>query len=282
MDSTSGTLEAGPLLTFRERLIGACATRESHVCVGLDPDMRSLPAGFAPDPEDLLRFVTGIIEATAEFAAAYKPNSAFYEAMGPPGMEVLQAVIAAAPTEIPMILDVKRADVGNTAERYAHAAFNVYGAAAVTVNPYLGWDSIKPFADHADKGVFVLCRTSNPGAGDLQDLHVGGKPLYRAVARLAKEWDTNGNIGLVAGATWPEELAAVRAECPNMPLLIPGVGAQGGDVAAAIKAVAGEGGDQPFLLASSRAIMHAGSGPDYQHAAADAARDLRDRIRRAL
>jgi orotidine-5'-phosphate decarboxylase len=196
-------------------------------------------------------------------------------------MEVLQAVIAAVPSDIPVILDAKRGDVGNTAVRYAQAAFDVMGASAVTVSPYLGQDSLKPFTDRAEKGVFILCRTSNPGAADLQDLHVGDHPVYLRVAHLAREWNLNGNIGLVAGATWPEELAAIRAECPGMPLLIPGVGAQGGDITAAIRAVAGDG-DQPFLLASSRAILNASSGQDFQHAAADAARELRDRIAAAL
>jgi orotidine-5'-phosphate decarboxylase len=277
------TVEHDRLLTFRERLLSACATHSSHVCVGLDPDINTLPDGFNRDAEDVLRFCTAIIEATVDVVAAYKPNAAFFEVLGAPGWEVLQAVIAAVPRDIPVILDAKRSDVGNSARRYADSAFDVLGATAVTVSPYLGEDSLKPFTDRADRGVFILCRTSNPGAGDLQDLHVeSGRPLYREVAHLASQWNTNGNIGLVAGATWPEELAAVREECPEMPLLIPGVGAQGGDITAAIRAVAGEGGEQPFLLSSSRAILNASVGPDFQHAAADKARELRDRIAEAL
>ncbi len=276
-------VQDGSLVSFRDKLRASCATRKSHVCIGLDPDMGSLPQGFNRDPDDVLRFLTGIIEATVEVAAAYKPNSAFYEAMGAPGMEVLQATIAVIPSDIPVILDAKRGDVGNTAARYSQAAFDVFGASAVTVNPYLGEDSLRPFVNRADRGVFVLCRTSNPGAADLQDLHLDdGHPLYRRVAYLAKQWNILGNIGLVAGATWPEELAVIREECPGMPLLIPGVGAQGGDVGAAIKAVAGEGGDQPFLLASSRAIVNASRGSDFQEAAADRAHELRDRIAAAL
>ena len=276
-------VDEGPLTSFRDKLAASCKARSSHVCVGIDPDMSALPEGFNADPDDLLRFVTAIIEATADVAAAYKPNSAFFEVLGAPGMEVLQAVIAAVPADIPVILDAKRGDVGNTAMRYAQAAFDVLGASAVTVNPYLGADSLRPFLNRADRGVFILCRTSNPGAADLQDLHLDdGRPLYRRVARLAKQWNILGNIGLVAGATWPEELAVIREDCPGMPLLIPGVGAQGGDIAAAIKAVGGKGADQPFLLSSSRAIVNASSGQDFQHAAANKASELRDRIAAAL
>jgi orotidine-5'-phosphate decarboxylase len=268
--------------SFRDLLMASCATRTSHVCIGLDPDIGALPDGFNHDADDVLRFLTAIIEATSDVAAAYKPNSAFFEVLGAPGWEVLQAVIAAVPSDIPVILDAKRGDVGNTALRYAQAAFDVLGASAVTVNPYLGGDSLRPFLNRAGKGIFVLCRTSNPGAADLQDLHVGERPLYRHVARLAREWNILGNVGLVAGATWPEELAAVREDCPGMPLLIPGVGAQGGDIAAAIKAVAGGDGEQPFLLSSSRAIVNASSGGDFQEAASGAAHELRDRIAAAL
>lgn len=267
---------------FRDLLLASCDARQSHVCIGLDPDVGALPAGFNRDAEDVLRFLTGIIEATHDVAAAYKPNSAFFEVLGAEGWEVLQAVIAAVPSDIPVILDAKRGDVGNTAVRYAQAAFDVLGASAVTVNPYLGGDSLRPFLNRASKGIFILCRTSNPGAADLQDLHVGERPLYRHVARLARELNILGNVGLVAGATWPEELAAVREDCPGMPLLIPGVGAQGGDIAAAIKAVAGGDGEQPFLLSSSRAIVNASSGIDFQEAASGAAHDLRDRINAAL
>lgn len=265
-------------MTFSTRLVETCARRGSNLCVGLDPSMESLPAGFEKDPDDVLRFVTGIIEATSEFAAAFKPNSAFYEVMGAPGMEVLQAVIAAVPDGIPVILDAKRADVGNTAERYAEAAFVTYGADAVTVNPYLGRDVIEVFSAYKDKGVFVLCRTSNPGARDFQDLGTGQLPLYLQVARQVREWDTHGNLGLVAGATWAEDLQAVRAAAPNAPILIPGVGAQGGDLTAAVRAGRGDDGEQPFLVAVARAISEAGTGADFQHAAADAARHFRDQI----
>jgi orotidine-5'-phosphate decarboxylase len=269
-------------LSFRDKLGASCVARASHLCVGLDPDVGALPAGYHSDPEDVLRFVTAIIEATAEFAAAYKPNSAFYEVLGPAGMEVLQAVIAAIPADVPVILDAKRGDIGNTNERYARAAFEVFGAGAVTVSPYLGQESIETFTDYTDRGVFVLCRTSNPGAADVQDVEVGGRPLFVEIARLCQRWDRHRNIGLVVGATWPEPLAAVRAEVPEMPILMPGVGAQGGDAAGSAVAAAGPSGDAPFVISSSRSIMHASREHDFQHRAAEAARALRDEIRAAL
>jgi orotidine-5'-phosphate decarboxylase len=265
-------------LSFNQDLQATIAGRGSRLCVGLDPDLAALPAEFEPEPDEVLRFVTGIVEATVEFAAAYKPNSAFYEVMGPAGIEVLQAVIASIPSEIPVILDGKRSDISNTAERYATTCFDVLGAGAATVSPYLGGDSLEPFTRRADKGVFVLCRTSNPGSGELQELRAGDRPLFLEVAARCRDWNVNGNVGLVAGATYPADLAAIRAECPGMPILVPGVGAQQGDLAGAVAAAAGEGGDQPFLVAASRSIMSASSGPDYQHAAAEAARQLRDQI----
>jgi orotidine-5'-phosphate decarboxylase len=250
--------------------------------VGLDPDLDGLPGGFQPDPDDVLRFVTAIIEATAEFAAAYKPNSAFYEAMGPAGMEVLQAVIAAVPPGTPVILDAKRGDVGNTAERYAAACFDVLGATAATVSPYLGRDSVEPFIRRADRGAFVLCRTSNPDADMMQALDVEGEPLYLEVARWCREWNDLGNVGLVCGATRPDDIARVRRECPGQPVLVPGVGAQGGDLAAATRAAAGEGRRDPFVISASRSIIGASREHDYQHAANSAADDTRRAIKAAL
>ena len=268
--------------SFTQLLAASCEARDSRLCVGLDPDVDGLPAGFEPTPDDVLRFVTGIIEATAEFAAAYKPNSAFYEVLGPAGMEVLQAVIAAVPGGTPVILDAKRGDMANTAERYATACFDVLNATAATLNPYMGRDSLEPFLRRTDRGCLILCRTSNPGADDLQELTVAGRPLFLEVARRAREWNTGGNIGLVAGATRPNDLAAVRRECPGMPILVPGVGAQGGDLEAATRAAAGEGGTDPFVIAASRSIAGASRGHDYQDAAAAAADDFRKGINAAL
>jgi orotidine-5'-phosphate decarboxylase len=266
-------------LSFTKSLVDIIAARGSHLCVGLDPDLGALPTEFEPDPDEVLRFVTGIVEATAQFAAAYKPNSAFYEVMGPAGMEVLQAVIASVPKEIPVILDVKRGDIDNTDQRYADAAFDVFGATAVTVNAYMGGDSLAPFTERADRGTFVVCHTSNPGSRDIQELMlVSGRPVYLELAARCREWNVNGNVGLVAGATFPGDLAAIRAECPGMPILVPGVGAQAGDLEAATKAAAGAHGGEPFLVSASRAISGASRGADFQHAAADVAAELRDRI----
>jgi orotidine-5'-phosphate decarboxylase len=272
-------------LSFIDSLRASIELSGSRLCVGLDPDLDALPTEFEPDPDEVLRFITGIVEATAEFAAAYKPNSAFYEVMGPAGMEVLQAVIASIPKEVPVILDGKRGDIANTDERYAAACFDVYGATAATVNPYLGRDSLEPYIRRADRGVFVLCRTSNPGSGDVQELPVGERPLYLEVAARCRQWNTNGNIGLIAGATHPGDIAAIRAECPGMPILVPGVGAQAGDLEGATRAAAGPGAGagvrEPFLLSASRAIMSASRGADFQHAAADVAKELRDSIEAA-
>lgn len=223
-----------------------------------------------------------IVEATEEFAACYKPNSAFYEVMGAPGLEVLQAVIAAIPGRLPVILDNKRGDVGNTATHYARATFDVMGAGAATVNPYLGRDSVQPYLDYSDRGVFLLCRTSNPGAADLQNLAVGDRPLYLEVARRAREWDDNHNVGLVVGATWPDDVSEIRAECPGMPLLLPGAGAQGGDAVTAARNAAGPSGRDLFVVSSSRGVMHASGGNDFQHRASDAARALRDQVETGL
>jgi orotidine-5'-phosphate decarboxylase len=181
-----------------------------------------------------------------------------------------------------VILDAKRGDIGHTNDRYAEAAFNVLGAAAITVSPFLGRDSVEAFSSHVDRGVFVLCRTSNPGAKDIQDLVVDGRPLYLEVARRCVEWDIHSNLGLVTGATWPAELAAIRAEAPDLPLLIPGVGFQGGDLAASATAAAGEGGGGLFVMSASRSIMNASKEIDFAHAAEEAALRLRDQIAAAL
>jgi orotidine-5'-phosphate decarboxylase len=269
-------------VSFTELLEASVRAHDSHLCVGLDPDLDRLPDGFEPNPDDVLRFVTAIVEATAEFAAAYKPNSAFYEQMGPAGMEVLQAVIAAVPAGTPVILDAKRGDMANTAERYATACFDVMGATAATVNPFLGRDSLEPFLRRADRGSFVLCRTSNPDADMMQTLTVDGRPLYLEVARWCRQWNALGNVGLVCGATRPEDIALARSECPGQPILVPGVGAQGGDLEAAAQAAAGDGFRHPFVISASRSIAGASRGHDYQHAANSASDDMRMAIKTAL
>ena len=278
----TGATKMAASVSFTAALEASCRARDSHVCVGLDPDLAGLPAGFEANPDDVLRFVTAIVEATAEFAAAYKPNSAFYEVMGPAGMEVLQAVIAAVPAGTPVILDAKRGDMGNTAERYAQACFDVMGATATTVNPFLGRDALDPFLRRTDRGAFVLCRTSNPDADMMQTLVVDGRPLYLQVARWCREWNELGNVGLVCGATRPDDIALARGECPGQPILVPGVGAQGGDLEAAARAAAGEGLGHPFVVSASRSITGASRDHDYQHAANSAADDVRRAIKRAL
>lgn len=246
---------------FTDRLAASAERAGSWLCVGLDPDPAKYPAGL--EAEDTTEFLLDIVEATADVACAYKPNAAFFEALGGYGHEALTEVIAAVPPGVPVVLDGKRNDIGNTASKYAEAAFDELGADAVTVTPYLGRDTVEPFSCYEDKGVFLLARTSNPSAPDLQDLPTDAAhtPLWQAVATLAmREWNTNQNLGLVAGATYPDELAAIRTLCGDgVPLLIPGVGAQGGDAATTLQH-GGDGAGQFALVNVGRGIMYAGSG----------------------
>ncbi|WP_129136738.1 orotidine-5'-phosphate decarboxylase [Luteimonas sp. YGD11-2] len=264
---------------FMQQLRQRWATSGSLVCVGLDPEPAKFPAKFSGDPDAVFAFCRDIADATAEFACAFKPQIAHFAALG--AEDALQRLIAhlhAAHPGVPVILDAKRGDIGSTAQRYAVEAFQRYDADAVTVNPYLGRDSVQPFLDHAERGVVILCRTSNPGAGDLQDLDVGGRPLYQHVAgTIARDWNAHGNCALVVGATWPAQLAEVRAIVGDMPLLVPGVGAQGGDAEAVVRNAKSADGTG-LLVSSSRAILYASSGDDYADAAADAARALRDTL----
>lgn len=257
-------------MSFYDSLQKAIAAHDSLVCVGLDPDPVLMPR------IGLLDFNKAIIEATWELVAAYKLNLAFYEAMGLKGLEAMQKTVEYIPEPVIIIGDGKRGDIGNTSRAYARALFEVFGFDAATVNPYLGSDSVTPFADYADKGVFVLCRTSNLGAEDFQDVQdCDGKPLYEVVAEKSKLWNSNKNVGLVAGATFPEELGRIRELCPDMPILIPGVGAQGGDLARAVEFGAKGGG---CLINSSRGIIYASKRRDFAEAAGAAAERLRDEI----
>jgi len=270
---------------FMQALRARWRAADSLVCVGLDPEPAKFPARFGEDPDAVFAFCRDIADATAEFACAFKPQVAHFAALGAESsLERLIAHLHAAHPGVPVILDAKRGDIGSTASHYATEAFDRYRADAVTANPYLGRDAVQPFLARADKGVVILCRTSNPGAGDLQDLIVaddhGARPLYQQVAAtVARQWNGNGNCALVVGATWPQQLREVRAIVGNMPLLVPGVGAQGGDVEAAVanaKSADGSG----LMVSSSRAILYASSGGDYAEAAARAARELRDAINR--
>jgi orotidine-5'-phosphate decarboxylase len=259
-----------------------------HLTVGLDTDPGRIPESVAPGAEPwerVVEFNRRIVAATADLAAAYKPNAAFYEALGREGFAALAETIAAIRDAAPgaaVILDAKRADIGSTNAGYVAAIFDELGADAVTVHPYLGGEALIPFLERRDKLVFVLARTSNPGAGELQDLIADGIPLYRHVARaVARDWNAAGNCGLVVGATWPEEMRAIREDVPQeMPILIPGVGAQGGDVGAAVAANR-EAGSDAFLVAASRSILYASGGGDFAAAARGAIESLDAEIRAA-
>ena len=263
-------------LSFREKLEAASARNGSLLCVGLDPQPARMPV------EDVLTFTRAIIEATSDLVCAFKPQSAFFEALGVAGWEALQATIAAVPEEIPVILDVKRGDVSHTAAAYARACFDVLGADAVTLSPYLGRDAVAPFLERGEKGAFIVCRTSNAGGADLQNLEVDGEPLYLRVASLAQEWGAaHANVGLVVGATYPDELSAVRARCPSLPILLPGIGAQGGDLEASVAAgVDANGGG--LVVSASRSVLYASAGADFAQAARAEAERLRAAINRAI
>jgi orotidine-5'-phosphate decarboxylase len=264
---------------FIERLRVAWQAHDSLVCVGLDPEPARFPRHIAQLPSAIFEFNRAIIEATADLVCAYKPQFAHYAAVGAEDQlaRTIEYIKKNHPA-VQVVLDVKRGDIGSTAERYATEAFVRYGADAATVNPYLGTDSLEPFLKYADKGVIVLCRTSNPGGGELQELPAPDLPLYKVVAQLAAQrWNANNNCLLVVGATNPAELAEVRALVGDMPLLVPGVGAQGGDVAQAVRngqSAAGTG----LLISSSRAILYASGGADFASAARTATAALREEI----
>ena len=264
---------------FFDKLERAAQRNGSLLCVGLDPDPAQMPVS------DVAAFNRAIIEATAGLVCAYKPNLAFYEALGERGLAALRETLAAIPPDIPVIADGKRNDIGNTAKAYARALFDELGVDAATVNPYLGGDAVEPFLEREEKAAFILCRTSNPGARDLQDLLVtapgGGeaRPLFEMVAEMARRWNSRGNVGLVVGATYPEELKRVRRLCPEMTFLVPGVGAQGGDVAAVVRNGLDKAG-RGLIINVSRQVLYASREKDFAVAAAGAARQLRDEIAR--
>ena len=269
-------------MNFVDKLRTRWREADSLVCVGLDPDPARFPETLLDDPDALFAFCRDIVDATAEFACAFKPQIAYFAAHngGEAALQRLVAHIAAAHPEVPVVLDAKRGDIGSTAEQYAAEAFDRFGADAVTLNPYMGRDSADPFLRRGDRGCIFLCHTSNPGARDFQELDVGGEPLYQRIARaIAADWNGAGNCGLVLGATFPEELGVIRGIVGDMPLLIPGIGAQGGDVEAVVRHGATADGTG-LMINSSRGILYASSGPDYAAAAAEAARALRDTVNR--
>jgi orotidine-5'-phosphate decarboxylase len=270
-------------MTFLDSLLEAGRRNRSLLCVGLDPDIRKLPDILRSASDPTYAFCMAIVEATADLVCAFKPNIAFFEALGPAGMQTLRRLIADMPRNVPVLLDAKRGDMGSTAEAYAEAVFERLGADAVTLNPYLGSDSLAPFLRHADKGCIVVCKTSNPGSSELQELELAkGGPLYLEVARRARDdWNANRNLGLVVGATYPNVLAEVRALCPDLPLLVPGVGAQGGDLAAATRASVDRHGERA-IISASRSILYAGSAADFPDAARHEALRLREEINAAI
>jgi orotidine-5'-phosphate decarboxylase len=269
-------------MTFLNKLSQAQRDHDSWLCVGLDPAMEKLPRAALGDANPSLAFSRAIVEATADVVSAFKPNLAFWLAEGAEGLRALQQIIADIPKHIPVILDAKFNDIGNTARAYARVAFETLGADAVTVNPYLGRDSVQPFLSYAEHGIFLLARTSNTSAPDLQDHVVKGHPLYEEVAQLAGRWNAElpGACGLVVGATYPEELARLRQIAPDLPFLIPGIGAQGGSLEAAVACGPTGDGLGP-VINSSRGIIYASSGPDFAEAARAAAIKLRDSINQA-
>lgn len=263
-------------MNFVDKLQQAGRRNNSLVCVGLDPDPKLMPEKIG-----VYEFNKAIIEATSDLVCAYKPNLAFYEAMGDEGMAALRNTVKSVPSHIPVIADAKRGDIGNTSKAYAKALFEILGCDAATVNPYLGFDAVEPFLQYADKGTIILCRTSNAGAKDFQSLlcqtPTGLRPLYEIVADKAQEWNTRGNVGIVVGATYPNELKQIRLQHPNLPILIPGIGAQGGDVAVTVKNGVSPQRDKA-IINSARQIIYASKGPDFAEAARKACLSLRDEI----
>ena len=267
------------MTTFIEQLRNAWTKNDSLVCVGLDPEIERLPPSIAAEPSPIFQFNKAIVDATADLVCAYKPQFAHYAAYeAEDQLERTIEYIHRTYPAIPVILDSKRGDVGNTAERYAIEAFERYHADAVTVNPYLGGDSLEPFLRHENKGVVILCRTSNPGARDVQDLQIGSRRVYHVIAEMvAQRWNTRGNCMLVVGATYPRELAEIREIAGDIPFLVPGVGAQGGDVAQAVQNGRTRDGTG-LVISSSRAILYASSDTDFTTAARKATATLRDQI----
>jgi len=267
-------------MRFLEKLRQAWRTQNSLLCVGLDPDPSKLPQGLS-DGHKLFEFNRRIIEATAPWSCAFKPQIAYYAAAGAENqLEMTIRYIVDNYPNIPVILDAKRGDIGATAEMYAREAFDRFGADAVTVNPYMGGDTLQPYLARAEKGVIVLCRTSNPGSGDIQGLEVENENIALHVAKMAtNQWNQNSNIGLVVGATYPEQLRIIRKVVGNMPLLIPGIGAQGGDLQKVLEAGLDQTG-AGLMINASRSIIYASSESDFAVAAAKEARTLCEQINR--
>ena len=277
-------------MTFLDKLRSAERQNNSMLCVGLDPEPSKFPGHLRGDASKIYDFCAAIVDATADLVVAFKPQIAYFAAhRAEDQLERLMAHMRRSAPQVPIILDAKRGDIGSTAEQYAIEAFERYGADAVTLSPFMGFDSVQPYLKYHSKGAFLLCRTSNPGGDDLQSQRlssVEGEPfLYEHIARLAQgPWNLNGQLGLVVGATYPAEIERVRAVAPTLPLLIPGVGAQGGDAVATVKAGwRGMNGETvaPIIVNSSRAVLYASSGPDFAPAARREAMKTRDLLQAA-
>jgi len=266
-------------MTFNERLREISRRKNTYLAIGLDPDMSRLP-GFLMDFESpLLEFNKSIINATSDLVCAYKLNTAFYEHFGVQGWRVLRKTIELIPEDTLTIIDGKRGDIGNSSEKYARAAFAELGGDAVTVNPYMGHDSVAPFLRDKAKGAFVLCLTTNPGAEDFQYLDVGDRKLFAYVAQKAVEWNTQGNVGLVVGATRSEQFHTLREIAPDLPFLVPGIGAQGGDLEQAVRgAIDHHGGG--FIISVSRSILYVSEDLEFAQASRKKAQEFRDQINR--
>ncbi len=283
-------LAYNPSMNFTDMLGAAERQNQSMLCVGLDPEPSRFPLKWRDDPRHIYDFCAAIVDATADVAMAFKPQIAYFAAHGAEDqLERLMAHMRVAAPQVPIILDAKRGDIGSTAEQYAREAFVRYGADAVTLSPFMGFDSVQPYLQYPGKGVYLLCRTSNPGGDDFQSQRlasVEGQPLlYEHIARLAQgPWNLNGQLGLVVGATYPAEIERVRELAPTVPLLIPGVGAQGGDAQATVLAGwRGKAGHTtgPIAVNSSRAILYASAGEDFAEAARREALRTRDVLQRA-
>lgn len=265
------------MASFLEKIERAVAKNRSLLCIGLDPDPAKMPVRFLGGPDPVFAFNRSIIDATADLVCAYKPNIAFYEALGTAGLQALKKTIKYVPQGLPVILDAKRGDIGSTAQAYARAAFEYWRADAVTVNPLLGYDAVEPFLSYADRGVFLLCRTSNPGASDFQGLPCPDRPLYLVVAEKALEWNTAGNVGLVMGATYPRDLALVREMAPDLWFLVPGVGSQGGDLGAVLRTGLDARG-AGLIVNVSRQVIYAADPRRAAQGLRDALNELRDEM----
>lgn len=263
-------------MNFTQKLAESVNKNRSLLCIGLDTDPALMPENLG-----IFEFNQAIINATSDLVCAYKPNIAFYEAFGSSGLDDLKRTRECIPADIPVIVDAKRGDIGNTARAYARGLFDYFNFDAVTASPYLGYDSLEPFIEYADKGIFVLCRTSNAGAVDFQslscDVDGGNKPLFEVVAAKVDRWNTRGNLGLVVGATYPEELRQIRQDYPDTLLLIPGIGAQGGELSQVVR-YGVDAGKQRTIINSSRQILYSSKGNDYAEAARRVAEELRDEI----